>query len=190
MKNHPSRIELLSALNSSDKRFGSHFKSCDWCRMYYEILSEFPFAGEISLPDAPKPWIEKAALLAKAPEKLKVIKRFIANVVFDSWAVKLPAGVRGETASQERRIKFEGAQNSLDLRAERRKNHWEFTARIRTSEGKDIQGVILAGKKKVLADEDGFYQWSSSIPPKIIKLVISGQEVKYPELSWKKSPKE
>jgi hypothetical protein len=185
MNDHPERKDLLAAVKAGDNRLAGHFSHCQWCNLYFQLLSKYPFAGEISLPHAPFSWIEMAASLAVKHQKLKAIKSQIASIVFDSWTASLASGLRGDAAPQERRVKLESANFSLDLRAERRKSNWDFTARVTSPDSEVVRGTILAGRYKVMADENGFYQWSSAVPSKTLKLQIEEQVIDFPELSWK-----
>ena len=189
--NHPSRKELLSALGSKDKNVNIHLTECNWCSLYFELLSIFNFAGEIPLPSAPASWIEQAISVPNASSgKSGKIKSLLARVVFDSWAIPASVGVRGEALIQERRIRFDVSDYNFDLRAERRKNQWDFTARITDEFGQDFSCILVVGQKEIRPDEDGFYQWSSAKPPRNIKLLTGAGEFEIPELSWKISHSE
>ncbi|MGH8015101.1 MAG: hypothetical protein ACREBV_02815 [Candidatus Zixiibacteriota bacterium] len=187
MKSHPARQELLAAIRSGENTYKEHFSVCNWCGLYFELLSKFELAGEIPFPSAPNVWVKKAVAIAAEAEKTDLLKSTIARIVFDSWAAPAAVGIRGEALVQERRLRMEAPKISFDLRAERRKNHWDFTARITDEQGKVIKGTLMAGKKELKADEDGFYQWSSARPPQDFRLLTSEGEIEIPELTWKKT---
>ncbi|HEX2897856.1 MAG TPA: hypothetical protein VHP63_07395, partial [candidate division Zixibacteria bacterium] len=61
MKNnfHPSRSELIIAAKSSSSAVKKHLADCDWCHMFFELLSRFQTAGQLPLVSAPPAWIER-----------------------------------------------------------------------------------------------------------------------------------
>lgn len=184
---HPKRKELVRAAKEKGNQFSEHFKSCDWCRIYFELLQRFNATGELPLISAPNQWIEKAISLAERESGFEKIKSLVAKLTFDSWAMPLPAGVRGEGLLQERRLRFDISDKILDLRAENRRNRWDFVAKVTNAEGKSINCTLVAGKKELIANEDGFYQWSSARPPVKFKILTEEGELETPELSWKRS---
>lgn len=183
---HPTRKELIAASRSSGTTVEKHLPKCNWCDLYFELIKRYSFTGEVPLTSAPQSWIDKAVSIAVKTEKIQSLKSLVARIAFDSWAMPMPEGVRGETMIQERRLRFEVNDKSFDVRAEYRRNHWDFTARITDPQGQPIKGKLLAGKKELMADENGFYQWSSKKPPKGLELLIERDRIEIPELSWKK----
>jgi len=190
MNSHPTRKELIIAARTGSAIPKEHLGSCGWCNEYFELLRLFEFAGELPLVDAPQSWINRAVTVAEKPDKLKTLKSLVASIAFDSWSMPVPQGIRGETLMQERRISFGAANKTLDLRAEHRKNRWDFTARITDQSGHPVDCTLVVGKRELKADDAGFYQWSSVRPPKSFKLLTVEGEIETPELSWKKSQPE
>lgn len=190
MKDHPNRQELISAARTGGEKFSKHLKDCDWCRTFFELSQKYQVAGELQLEDAPQNWVAQAVALAEKETITGKLKSLVATLTFDSWSMPLPAGVRGEGLLQERRIRFEIQDKKLDLRAEHRRNRWDFVARVTDSEGRHVECTLLAGKKELTADKDGFYQWSSVRPPVKFSILTKEGELKTPELSWKSSPAE
>lgn len=184
---HPTRKELILAVRLGGADVGKHLTDCSWCHLYFGLLTKYPLAGELPFSNAPLSWIEKAISIAAKPDRARGLKSLIARISFDSWARPVPEGVRGEALILERRLRFDAANKTFDLRAEYRQNHWDFTAQITDREGKIVDGTLLAGKKELNADEQGFYQWSSVRPPQKVKLLTDEDEIEIPELSWKKS---
>lgn len=185
MKNHPNRKELIMAAKSGSNEYSEHFKSCDWCRTYFEMLKEFHVAGVLPLVDAPKNWVNKAAAVGDKVSVSRKLKSLVAILTFDSWAMPQPAGVRSEGVMQERRVRFEISGKIFDLRAEHRRNKWDFVARVTDGSGKSVDCTIVTGKKELNSNEDGFYLWSSVRPPSKFKLLTETGELEIPELSWK-----
>jgi hypothetical protein len=86
----------------------------------------------------------------------------------------------------DRRLRFESAGISLDLRAERQKKGWFFMAR---ATGKNIDksmAILNVDRKTLIADRNGFYEWSSNRPPKNLSLVSEKFSIQIPEIVWKK----
>ncbi len=186
MNSHPTRKELILAARLDSAAVGKHLAGCSWCYLYFGLLAKYQFAGQLPLAHAPQSWIDKAVFIAGKPDRTKGLKSLIAGLSFDSWAIPALEGVRGETMSQERRVRFETADQKFDLRAEHHRNRWNFTAKITDSEGHNVDCTLVAGKKELLSDEHGFYQWTSVSPPLEFRLVTAEDEIKIPELSWKK----
>lgn len=192
MKNnfHPNRNEIIIAAKGSSAAIKNHLADCDWCSLYFEFLSRFQSAGLLPLNNAPQAWIERAVAIASERSLAGEFKRLAAKITFDSWAMPLPQGVRGEVLIQERRIRFEANDKLFDLRAEHRKKHWDFTAKVTDRAGHAVDCTLIAGKKELEADENGFYQWTSIKPPSDLKIKTETGEIIIPELKWKKSLRE
>jgi len=187
MISHPSRKELILAARGAGTIAQAHLDECNWCSLYFEFYTKFSLAGELPLVSAPKSWIEKAIAVGKKPAKSSPIESLVARLLFDSWAMPVPAGVRGAGVFEERRVCFEALGKTFDLRAEHRQNRWNFTAKITDKSGIPADWAVLVGNGEHIPDADGFYQWSSARPPKKIRLLSDRSEIETPELSWKKS---
>lgn len=187
MNSHPTRKELILGAQGIGAIAKKHLAGCSWCHLYFGLLAKYQFSGELPLPNAPQSWIDKAVLIAAMPNRIGKLKSIIAGISFDSWARPVLQGVRGETMRQERRILFETADTKFDVRAEYRRNHWDFTAKVTDAAGNIADCTLMVGKKVLTADEQGFYQWSSARPPQEFRLLTDEEEIEIPELSWKKS---
>ncbi len=187
MHSHPTRTELIAAARGGTAVAGEHLSSCDWCSLYFELYSEFSFAGELALVSAPRSWIDKAMAVAVNSSERSPLKSLFARLSFDSWATAVPQGVRSAGAMEERRVTFDAVGKTLDIRAEHRQNLWEFTAKITDKSGNPAGWILVVGSEKITANEDGFYQWSSVRPPKKFKLLSHDGEFETSELLWKKS---
>jgi hypothetical protein len=140
-------------------------------------------AGRAPLPDPPSAWVTKARLIpSSSGSVIKVVRDLVAHLVFDSWAMPQPVGVRGQATLGQRRISFEVEDVSFDLRAEQRKGEWRFVAQA-TAAG-HAAGELHSDRRVLLPDRDGIYQWSAPRPPRTIVLQISNTRVTLPELTW------
>lgn len=187
MNNHPTRKELILTARGLGNISKEHLNECSWCRLYLELYSKFPVAGELPFINAPMSWTERAIIIGEKSAKGFKLESLIARLTFDSWGRPLPEGVRGAGVTDERRVSFDVAGKTFDIRAEHRQDLWEFTAKITDKSGIPTGWILKAGKVQITADEDGFYQWSSIHPPKKFKLFSHDGEIETPELSWKKS---
>ncbi len=167
-----------------------HLAECSWCGLYFEFLSRYPLAGELPLVDAPRIWIKKAIAVGTKPAIGVELKSLVAKLSFDSWAMPVPEGIRGAGIMEERRVCFEAAGKTFDLRAEHKQNRWDFTAKITDETGIATEWALMIGQEEHIPNADGFYQWSSVRPPKKIRLRSEQNEIETPELSWKKSRQE
>jgi hypothetical protein len=186
MGKHLNRQQLIRAAQRLPSVPDSHLESCADCREAVDLLRAFKVHGRLSLPDAPSPWVDRAASLAGSAGFLGRVKTLIARLTFDSWAVPEVVGVRGQGALGDRRIRFESEGIILDFRAERQTDRWAFVAHV-TGEVASFTGVVLqVGKKSLNADSSGLFQWTSRRPPTTVTIRAGDVCIVTPELSWKR----
>ncbi len=182
-----TRKELIKAATAAKGKLTGHLAECAECRDYVLMLRSLNATNRLPLADAPKAWIDRAAALAQSEGALKRTARILADLIFDSWTVPHPVGVRGETATDQRRLQFETPELTFDLHAERRDTDWAFVAQ---TSGTEVEMTGLkAGNKTVVPDSGGMYQWSSKRPPKKISLITERAVIDLPELVWKRPQK-
>lgn len=181
---HLTRPALIEAARSQGVVAESHLESCPTCSDLVGLLQAFMVAGKLHLPDAPSGWVERAAALASPSNAAEKVRSFVARLVFDSWAMAKPLGVRGESVESDRRLRFETEALRLDLRAEKQSQGWTFVAQVKGSSESPIR--IEADKQELLPDSAGIYQWSGSRPPRKITLRSDEFVIELPELLWKK----
>ena len=138
MERHLKRQELIQAARHGGADFADHLDRCTDCADAVALLQRYSVAGRIRLPDAPVGWIENAVRLAHETSVLGRATSLVARLVFDSWLMPQPVGVRGEGLSNDRRVRFENDLVTFDLRAERERKNWSFVAHISGSPGVDI----------------------------------------------------
>jgi hypothetical protein len=185
MDKHLTRRELLKAARKEATY--KHLDECQECREAAEMLRQFLVAGNIPLQKPPGGWTEKAVAIAHAKPHAR--KKKFAELVFDSWAVARPVGVRGSESLTDRRLRFESKELLFDLRAEKKKSGWSFIAQVHSLSERYKHSRIQIGKDIIDQDAVGIFQWSSPKPPKKIHLLINDSVVEIPELVWRKSPK-
>ena len=181
---HLTRPELIQAASTQGVTANRHLLDCPVCSDLVGLFRTFMVVGKLHLPDAPIGWIDKAAALATTATAADRIKTLVARLVFDSWAMAKPLGVRGESVESDRRIRFETDALRLDLRAEKQSQGWTFVAQIKGTSDSPIR--IEADRQKLLPDSAGVYQWSGSRPPRKITLRSDEFVIELPELLWKK----
>lgn len=154
-------------------------------RLTAELLREFGFAGANRLIDAPETVIRKAEAIFETARQSFRIRALLAKLVFDSWAMPLPAGVRGSATADERRLRFEAEPYTFDVRVEKQAGTYHFTAEVYGPEGSIKETAIVADSKKIHAGSEGLFEWSSARPPRKLALVVGdGEPVVLPEVSW------
>jgi hypothetical protein len=186
MDKHLSRKELIKVARSGELPERGHLATCEQCRNEVLLLREYYMANQKPLPDAPQAWIKKAIDIARATGAGQKIRHLLAKIVFDSWKMPYPVGVRGEESLSDRRIRFEAEGLTLDIRAEKYERNWTFVAEI---SGKDIAGsevILEADSRKYVPGAGGLYQWSSKRAPKKILLHSRNSIIELPELKWQK----
>lgn len=184
MKLHLTRQQLIKAARGQEVTASAHLQECTECRELVSLLSNFFVAGKLHLPAAPIGWIERAIEIGNGAKLGEKIRSFVARIVFDSWAMPQPLGVRGESVESDRRIRFEHDGVRLDLRVEKQTRGWAFVAQVKSDTNVPVQ--LEADKKKLLPDSAGLYQWSGSRPPRKIALRSAGFVIELPELTWKR----
>lgn len=146
----------------------------------------FPLAGEPELLQAPRYLIERATAIAGNKSGLSDVIQRVARLVFDSWSIPSPAGVRGALTEDERRLSFKTDNYSFDLRAEKQDDHWQFVAQL-TSESQPIAGCrVQFGNRRLEVDKAGFAYWSSKRPPRSVTVLTASETISLPEISWRK----
>jgi len=186
MGKHLNRQELIKAARRRPITQDKHLESCAECRDAVNLLRAFDVEGRLSLPDAPSPWIERAATIAEKTGLLQGVKTVLSRLTFDSWATPQMVGVRGQSALGDRRIRFETDDVILDFRAERQSDGWAFVAQV-TGESSIVEEMTLqVGRKNLRADAGGLFQWTTRRPPTAITIRSSQRVIVTPELSWQR----
>jgi len=187
---HMTRQELIETARQERAAPAEHLKTCSECRDLVEWLRLFPVAGAARLPDAPAGWIARAQELANPPSKIRNAVATLARLVFDTWAMPEPLGVREEGALDHRRMRFQTDCGVLELRAEHQVDEWGFVAQWTGCEGFEESVVIEAGRERVHTDEFGIAMWHGRRPPDRITVHVAGTRVATPEISWKSPHRE
>jgi hypothetical protein len=99
----------------------------------------------------------------------------------------MAVGVRSQGGEHDRRLRFEVGPLVVDVRAEQQLSGWDFTAQVSGELSHSGPISLVADKLVVEPNVGGFYQWSSSKPPKQIRLKADDLQFELPELSWKPS---
>jgi len=182
---HLNRQELLQAARSGAAASG-HLKVCRECREIVELLKTYDLAGESPLANAPRALIDRAVTIAAGPSPVGKIKQRLVEILFDSWLIPHPVGVRGLESLSHRRLRFAIGDMMLDLRAEQMPDQWIFVAEVLGKSIPDTAIRLKAGQKTIPAHQSGLYHWTSKRPPKRLLLQVDDAVFELPELSWKK----
>ena len=176
---------LLDAISSQDAAVLAHVKTCADCRAVFEIMASYQVAGAAPLADAPAAWIEKAEAIATPARLRDGIERLKAALSFDSWALPAAAGVRSSGTTSERRLRFAAGSLSFDLRVEQTGRNWGCVGRLTGSQIDTSPFVVESNKLTVTQNEDGFYQWLSTVPPRRLRLTSEDCVIDLPEIAWR-----
>jgi hypothetical protein len=182
---HLNRQELLRAARSGAVGEG-HLKSCRECREMVELLKTYDLAGENQLVNAPRALIDRAIAITAGLSSVGKIKQRLVEILFDSWLIPHPVGVRGLESLSHRRLRFAIGNRMLDLRAEQTTDQWVFVAEVLGENIPEASIRLIAGQKTIPEHQSGLYQWTSKRPPKKLSLQIDNAVFELPELSWKK----
>jgi len=182
---HLNRQELFRAARGDAESF-NHLEDCRECREMVQLLKAYQVAGRVPLTDAPAAFINRAVAIAQKDRPIKRVKRQFAKLIFDSWLVPHPVGVRGTESLDHRRIRFEARDITVDLRAEHMPEAWVFVAQMTGADPSKTMMMPGPGRKPVFADETGLFLWTSKRPPQKLSFQLDDALIELPELSWKK----
>jgi hypothetical protein len=182
---HPTRQALLDAVSSKNPQVLEHMKNCEDCRALFELLEAYQVAGELPLPDAPLSWVQKAEKLADMRTIRSEVTRLTAALSFDSWALATAAGVRSAGTTSERRLRFQAEALSFDLRIEQNGRQWNCVGRLTGDRIDTSLFCVESNKLNIEPNEDGFYQWLSTVPPRKLRLSSPETVIDLPEIVWR-----
>lgn len=184
---HPSRSQMLKAIESERVTFQSHLKECAECRELFRILSNYRPYGASPLTGSSESTVARAAaipLLQPSHRPEQVIR---GRATTDSWS-QLPAmQLREAPVGLERRLCFQAGDVTLELSAERRSSGWEFVARVYDNDRISLSWVLKSGRQRFAAEKEGFYCWKAKNPPKSLSLISGKSQIEFDNLSWKAS---
>jgi hypothetical protein len=131
-------------------------------------------------PDSAARW-KAIPLLNETPTRTRPRT---GRVTFDSWEMGPSTPLRDVEDGQIRRLELKAGNLSLEIVAERAKDHWEFVGRI--YRGKDVEHsfVLRIGRLKLLAGANGFYHWSSKAVPRTIQAVSYDDHLTIGGIEW------
>ncbi len=175
---------MLKAVRSGVVSFRDHLSNCPDCRELFSMLSRYACAGsEPLVSSSPRhlKCLEKIAHRMPSWSPSKVIQGFLK---VDSWAHIPALQLRDAAGGLERRLHLEAGAYTLELVAEQQRESWAFVARV-YNEGEVSQDFVLkAGAQKILAEDDGFYHWSSPGTPHTLKLISEAFRIDFQKVSW------
>ena len=183
-RKHPDRRELLEAIASGLNPFKSHFRRCEGCRLYFELLSKFRLSG-IDLLDRTSSGglkdLESIAVLQHPRPGDAVVRGVIA---FDSWSDQSAVAWRDSSGSVVRRLKLHATSTTLELVAERQSGVWNFVARLYQDEQASSEFIIKVGRKRVAPRTLGYYHWTSKNPPRRLLLQSETAQIEFDSIPW------
>lgn len=150
----------------------------------FSLLSRYAGAGS-------KPLVSSSPRHLKSLEKIgrrmpswspsKVIPGFLK---VDSWA-RIPAlQLRDAVGGLERRLHLEAGAYTLELVAEQQRESWAFVARVYNDDQVSHDFVLKAGVQKIMAEDDGFYHWTSPRTPHTLKLISEALRIDFQKVPW------
>ena len=184
MGNHMTRKQITLTAGLSEDKWPKHVQTCEICRQSVMMLQQFPMTGRLHLVDPPDAWVNNVKVLAAKPTVRSLVTHLVGRLVFDSWLLPTPAGVRGFAATTDRRLRYEVDSVTVDMRVERHGRVWSSVAQISGAEGKTVN--LLINGRVILLGTGGMAQHSGSQPPRQIALRVDDREAILPEVSWRR----
>ena len=164
----------------------SHVAGCDECRTIWEVIQAFASAPQVKLAHAPSGWIQRAIALGQSPSHVRKLVNLVAELSFDSWVTPQVAVLRGTSGELSRRLNWKLDPWEVDLRAEGAPDGWNCTAQVLHS-GEAAPGVKLkAGSVQVHTDASGLASWSTTRPPRTLRIQHKDGLVTLGPISWKR----
>jgi len=182
---HPGRKAMIEAIHTGRIPFKAHLNQCRPCRELFEALSRFPVAGRASIAPPSVGTVDRFAAVPLIDHPTASIHRITGRLTFDSWADRPAAQIRDITLGMIRRVCLNAGALSLEIVAERRRDCWEFVARVYDKKRVSSEYLLRVGAKSVLPRTQGFYHWSSKGTPRILRLLSRDLQVEFERLSWR-----
>ena len=181
---HPSRKQMLDAIETGRVPFQAHLKQCADCRDFYELLSTYASTGGAPLIGSTSEAVARYSSISAGRKTRAVPILLRGRLISDSWSQVPSVQLRDVGVGMERRLKLEANGIVLDIAAERQRDGWEFVARIYDNNEVTSEFALKVGRQKYMAGSDGFYHWSSRRPPGVFRLLSKALKVEFEKVSW------
>jgi hypothetical protein len=159
---------------------------CEDCRTIWEVIQTFVEAPDARLDHAPSGWIQQAIALGQSPGRVKKLVNLVAELSFDSWVTPQVAVLRGAAGELSRRLSWKMDAWEVDLRAEGTPDGWNCTTQV-LNLGEAAPGVeVKAGTVHVHTDAAGLASWSTTRPPRTLRIRHKDGLVTLGPISWKR----
>lgn len=106
------------------------------------------------------------------------------RTIYDSWADGPAVALRDSADGHIRLLKLKAGHLVLEIVAERRDNVWEFVARVYDSTQVTNSFVLKVGGRRFLPQTGGFFVWSSTMVPKILRLESFDTNISFEDVAW------
>ncbi len=181
---HPGRKAMKKAIKTGIVPFEAHLEECPACRKEFDLLREFPVSGQPPLRKPSTQAVDRFAAIPLLYKNSKNVRHIAGAVTFDSWSQQPLAQLRDAGVGLTRRICLEAGSTRLEIMAERKRDGWEFVARVYEAERVSSEYVLRVGRQKLLPRSQGFFHWSSKRAPKVLRLASNGVEIDFEGLKW------
>lgn len=111
-------------------------------------------------------------------------KRLTGRVVFDSWADGPAIALRDVTEGHVRRLRLKAGKLSLEILAEKHREHWEFVARVYRVRRVAHDCTVRVGGRGHLPSWGGYFHWSSKRVPTKVYVRTYDLECAFETLAW------
>lgn len=174
-------LAVLSESMELPKETVAHLQQCEECRIVAELFLLKPESA-LQLPVPPDHLAQRACAIMQQGSHQVGIRQMLGKVLFDSWQLPAVLGVRGRDP-EKRRLTVELASGEFELQAAKDESGWLFSGRC--SGSVPPVEAIKVGKQQVIPDDNGFFTWESTSPPRTIRFVSSEHETVVRDLLWR-----
>jgi len=111
-------------------------------------------------------------------------RRLTGHLVHDSWSDGPSAARRDVVDGHVRQIRLKAGPFQLEIVAERRESTWEFVARAYRGAEATNEFVLKVGGRRLLPRSGGFFLWTSTAVPRVLRLESFEAKIEFERLSW------
>jgi hypothetical protein len=141
--------------------------------------------------NSPQSWFEPSADSVARLKSIPLIDEVTqkshprnGRVVFDSWDMAPAIALRDIADGHVRHLELKAGSVSLEIVAERAQDHWEFVGRIYRCGEIQHSFIMKVGRFSLMPQTDGFYHWSSSSVPRVIRVVSYNNNLHFGGIKW------
>ena len=149
-----------------------------------DILGTALNFGSTALAEPSDEMIQRCSTIPMLFEPVDPDHPASGKLTYDSWSTALSPSLRDTIDGHVRRLRFEAGRYTIEIVAEKRRQVWEFTARIYKGSEVAHDFVLRVGGRRFLAGPGGFFFWSSRQVPRLVLALSYDHIIQFDEIAW------